>query len=108
MINDRLTNDILAKEKMTWLWIKQRLYLQESSLLKLAQNHNVKKQIFSRVKHFPIPKYERIIADAVGLDPWDLWPHRYDEEYNPNRISWRYPEHKKLLASKSQIINRKN
>jgi len=33
----------------------------------------------------PFPKAERIIADALGIDPKDIWPTRYDAHGNPNR-----------------------
>ena len=29
----------------------------------------------------PWPKGERIIADALGVEPWVIWPSRY---YDPN------------------------
>jgi len=102
------TNNIRAKEKSTWIWIKQRLYHQESSLSKLALSHGVKRQIFSRVKHFPIPKYERIIAEAIGNVPWSLWPHRYNADHQPNRISSRYPQHKNFIDHSENIRSETN
>lgn len=31
------------------------------------------------------PAVERIIADALGLEPWDIWPSRYDRQHQPLR-----------------------
>ncbi len=33
----------------------------------------------------PFPKAEKIIADALGLEPKSIWPTRYDDNGNPNR-----------------------
>lgn len=33
----------------------------------------------------PWPAVERIIADALGLEPWDIWPSRYDGDHHPKR-----------------------
>jgi len=32
----------------------------------------------------PFPKAERIIADALNQQPWDVWPERYTDQ-KPNR-----------------------
>ncbi len=33
----------------------------------------------------PWPRVERLIADALGLEPWDLWPSRYTRAHQPRR-----------------------
>lgn len=33
----------------------------------------------------PWPKLERIIADIIGEEPWDIWPSRYDDNNKPIR-----------------------
>lgn len=33
----------------------------------------------------PFPKAERIIARAIGIEPQELWPTRYDDSGQPNR-----------------------
>jgi len=37
-----------------------------------------------RALRMPWPKAERVIAEALGLEPWDIWPSRYAGE-KPNR-----------------------
>jgi len=93
-----MNNDLSKKEKekRIWIWIKQQLSLLDSSFSKLANLHGTRKQNFAIVRHSPYPKYENIIAKKLGLQPWDLWPERYDANHNPNRISSRYPAHKCL------------
>jgi len=88
-----------------WKWIKHRLDLQGLSFNKLASTQNVDRTCFTGLKNKPIPKYERIIADYLGVDPWDLWPDRYDEAHNPNRISSRYQGHKTFLDQNNKEIN---
>ena len=97
MNTDQTRIDIRNKERKAWIWIKQRLAQSDSSFAKLTKLHGVKKQNIAIVKHSPYPKYERLIAESIGLDPWDLWPQRYDAAHNPNRISSRYPGHKHFL-----------
>lgn len=31
----------------------------------------------------PWPRAERIIARTIGVEPWDIWPSRYDEDKYP-------------------------
>lgn len=33
----------------------------------------------------PYPKAERLIAEAIGVAPWQIWPSRYDAQGQPNR-----------------------
>ncbi len=35
--------------------------------------------------HRPYPKAERIIAHAIRVKPWEIWPSRYDDDHKPNR-----------------------
>jgi len=97
MNNKTIAIDIKEKEKTTWIWIKHQLALFDSSLSKLARLHSVAPSIMAVVRHKPYPKSERIIAEALGLKPEDLWPWRYDAAGNPNRISSRYRGHKAFL-----------
>jgi len=85
MIIDYTTHDIRDKEKEIWIWIKHRLALLDLSFIKLARIHGVKKQNIAIVKHSPYPKYERVLANSLGIDPWELWPDRYDTTHKPNR-----------------------
>jgi Ner family transcriptional regulator len=35
------------------------------------------------LRHRPWPAVERIIADALGMQPWDIWPSRYNPNHKP-------------------------
>lgn len=37
------------------------------------------------------PKAEKIIADALGIEPRDIWPTRYHADGTPNRNGGRRP-----------------
>ena len=92
----------------TWKWIKHRLDLQGLNFSKLASIHKVDRSCFTGVKNKPIPKYQAIIADYLDVDPWDLWPDRYDAAHNPSRISSRYQGHRLFLEHASKEINGKD
>jgi Ner family transcriptional regulator len=87
----RLSND------KNWNWIKHRLCLQGLNFNKLAALYNIHRTCFTGLKNKPSPKYERIIANFLEVEPWEIWPDRYDAAHNPNRISSRYQEHKSFV-----------
>lgn len=91
-----------------WAWIKHFLELRGLTFRKIAAKHGVDKSCFTKVKTVPMPKNERILADIVGngVEPWDLWPDRYDELHNPCRISSRYQGHKHFLNSTQNLTKR--
>lgn len=93
-----------------WEWIKYRLSLKGYTFGKLALIHKVKKTNFTNVKRVHMPKYERLIADYIDSNPWDLWPDRYNADNQPNRISSRYPQHKYFIDHSENIndVNKKN
>jgi len=70
-----------------WEQIKTLLLARGYSLADLARLRGVDPACFWCVKTKPYPKVERIIANLLGVKPWDLWPERYDENGKPNRIN---------------------
>lgn len=110
MTTQQTTIDMRKKEREVWNWIKYKLTQIDSSFLILATQHGVRLQNLTFVKHHTYPKYERIIADHIGFEPWELWPARYDAANNPARVSPRYPGHKNFVndtrfLSKSNVKN---
>jgi len=99
---------ILTKQEETWIWLKHRLELRGLTFGKIARAHKVAKSCFTKAKTHMLPKAERILANYVGLEPWDLWPERYDAAHNPNRISTRYRGHKHFLEHGNKEINGKD
>jgi Ner family transcriptional regulator len=102
------THARLKKPDDTWIWIKHRLELKDFTFGKLAKIYGVTKACFTGVKHRPFPKYERIIADLVGVEPWELWPERYDSSRNSNRKKGKRPLCKPVLEHGNKEINGKD
>jgi len=53
------------------------LRLKGWSLRRLAKSHGYHPGSFSPVLRSPWPRAERIIAEAIGLKPEQIWPSRY-------------------------------
>lgn len=49
----------------------------------------------------PFPKAERIIADALNLQPWELWPLRYGKDRKSNRPNLWYRRKRGLWKGKN-------
>lgn len=91
-----------------WEWVKYRLALKGYTFGDLARIHGVKKPNFTRVKRWPLPKYEQLIAKYVGVNAWDLWPDRYDPSHKPNRKRGRPPKFNYCLEHTEKEINGKD
>ena len=73
-----------------WEQIKTLLRARGYLLSDIARLHGISPSCFMSVKKKPYPKVEGIIAEYLGVNPWDLWPERYDENGKPNRINQWY------------------
>ncbi|EEA0729280.1 DNA-binding protein [Salmonella enterica subsp. enterica serovar Newport] len=47
------------------------------TLRELSLRAGLKKDSLKNVLYRSCPKYERIIADAIGVSPDEIWPSRY-------------------------------
>jgi lambda repressor-like predicted transcriptional regulator len=94
------------KPDISWEWLKHHLYIQGLTFSKLARIHNVDRSCFTAVKRRCIPKYEALLARYLDLDPWIIWPDRYDANNNPSRVSSRYQGHR-YLDHDPQKVNKK-
>ncbi len=79
-------------------WIKYQLALRGTSLARLARDRGLYRTAVQTALFRAYPKSERVISDAIGLTPAQLWPERYDDAGRPNRRRGR-PLVKKSLAS---------
>jgi Ner family transcriptional regulator len=70
-----------------WEQIKVFLLIRGYSLADLAKLYGKNPVCFRCVKKRPYPKIEKIIASYLDLNPWDLWPERYDSNGKPNRVN---------------------
>lgn len=55
------------------------------SLRRLSLANNFSPSAAKEALRKPWPKMEGIIANAINLPPWEIWPSRYDEQGRPNR-----------------------
>ena len=53
------------------------------SLRGLSVRHGYGATTLANAIHSPWPKGERIIADAIGEKPYNIWPSRYGEDNKP-------------------------
>jgi len=77
----------MASEAADWPRLKVRaaLLARGLTLTALAKRDGRSVAAFSLALGGPYPSIERVIADALDLDPWDIWPSRYHEDGSPRR-----------------------
>lgn len=77
--------DIPSDPSLRWEWIKYQLRSRGMSLAELARGQGVSDGAVKNVKRLPYPRMERAIADALELEPVDLWPERWNVDGTPLR-----------------------
>ncbi|MBA2410295.1 MAG: helix-turn-helix domain-containing protein [Gammaproteobacteria bacterium] len=68
------------------------------SLRALSREHGFAGGGLSNALRTQWPRAERIIADAIGVEPWDIWPSRYDDANQPLRA---YPKGKNSSTARA-------
>ncbi|HFQ91597.1 MAG TPA: nucleotide excision repair protein [Chromatiales bacterium] len=91
---------ILKDPRKRQAWVIYQISLQGRSLAELARGAGVRRQTLYQAFHRHYPRMERIIAEAVGLEPKTLWPERYDADGQPAKRRGR--------PRKSTVMTRKN
>ncbi|MEN3258484.1 helix-turn-helix domain-containing protein [Sodalis endosymbiont of Spalangia cameroni] len=56
------------------------IHVKGFTLRKLSLNAGLKPDSLKNALYRPCKKYERIIADAIGVAPEEIWPSRYSRE----------------------------
>lgn len=77
--------DIPTDQERRWEWIKYQLRSRGSSLAQLARELGVSDSPVKNTKRVPYPRMERAIAKALGLNPIDIWPERWNADGTPRR-----------------------
>ncbi len=69
-----------ARRKADWhpADIKAALEKAGWSLRRLSVHHGYYPNNLQRALYQRYPACQRFIADAIGIEPWDIWPSRYD------------------------------
>lgn len=54
-----------------------------TSLRAISRKHGLAHTAIGNALHISAPKYERIIAQQLGIPPQEIWPSRYHEDGRP-------------------------
>lgn len=82
---DSHTKKLLQDKKKRQAWIIYQVALQGRSLAAVAREAGVRRQTLYQVFQVPYPRMEKIISDALELEPKVLFPDRYDADGLPLR-----------------------
>lgn len=72
--NDRPKEPLLLRE-----WAKYQLRLKGITFTALAKQHGARRDVPCIPFVRPFPKWERIVAESLGLQPEELWPERWQK-----------------------------
>lgn len=61
------------------------------SVSQLSLTHGLSRHTLGKALQFPYPKGERLIANALGVQPQKIWPSRYTADGQTNRTRGRKP-----------------
>lgn len=73
------STDKKSNEDMHQAMIVAKLRMAGKPLSELSRQSGLKPNSLRNVFYRSVPKYEQIIADALGLEPSDIWPSRYSD-----------------------------
>lgn len=85
MIGSMETKDIPTDPAERRAWIKYQLDLRGTNMAQVGQECGLSRQAVYRVFSINYPKMQKIIADALDLEPQQLWPERYERDGAPKR-----------------------
>ena len=80
---DSTTRQLFTNPAKRRAWVKYQIHMQGRTMSAVADEAGVKRQTLYQAFQRSYPRMEKIIADAVGLEPAVLWPERYDEHGLP-------------------------
>lgn len=85
---DTTTQELLRDPLRRRDWVHYQLRLQGRTMASVADNAHpkpVRRQTLYQAFLRPYPRMEKLIADALGLTPQQLFPDRYDRDGLPKR-----------------------
>lgn len=65
--------------------LKAQIRLRGKTMAELSREHGYCDDAVRIALTRPWPAVERIVADHLEREPWDLWPDRYDADRKPIR-----------------------
>jgi Ner family transcriptional regulator len=100
-----MKNKLSNSRKFRWL-LKSALSTRSLSIDGLGRMHGMTGPSLCIAFYRPFPKAERIIADVLNLEPWDLWPERYSDG-KPNRRNRWYDRGRRKNTTENLDVNQK-
>jgi Ner family transcriptional regulator len=97
-------------------FLRFSLQIQGFTIVDLAKAHGISASTLRTTFYRPFPKGETIISNALGRQPQELWPLRYDKDGKPNRVNrwylrksglWKPKNIKKQTIVKEKIGSQK-
>lgn len=80
---DKPPKHILKDPAKRRAWIIYQVNLQGRSLAQVARDAGVTRVCLYQVFNKTYPRMEKVVADALGMAPAELWPERYDADGLP-------------------------
>lgn len=75
---DKPQKSIISDQSLLKAWVLYQLNIRGKSFASIARAKKVSRQCPAHAFKRTYPHMEKAIADAIGLNPKDLWPDRYD------------------------------
>lgn len=69
-------------------WIKYQLRIRGQSFASLARENAASRQAVAMALTRQAPRWEHVIASALGKSPLAIWPERYDAKTGIPRIGY--------------------
>lgn len=105
MTLDKATRKLLADPIKRRAWVIYQVRMQGHTLAQIAERAGVTRQAIYKVFQTSYPRMEKIIADALGLRPVDIWSERYDADGLPR---YRMGRPKKSVSASTQNSTQKH
>lgn len=67
------------------IWAALRMTPEGWNFTSLGRAHGYSNNAVSETCNRPWPAVEKVIADALGMTPQEIWPSRYDEDGQPKQ-----------------------
>lgn len=76
----------------------------DKSLRQLSVDNGMAETTLSQALQRPYPNAEKIIAQAIGVDPQEIWPSRYNSDGSSSRRKGKRSITKKCPADTSKKV----
>lgn len=75
--------DFKEREAKRRIFIHRQLRRLGKTYSSICKEHGVPRHTLHTVYYKQVPRWEKVLANAIGLNPHDIWTERYDSEGYP-------------------------